>query len=326
MCISFWMVKGEDCPFDTNSNFFSPPPPLSKFNSMDEAHGRVYPNFQNGVEGVVYADPMTPKLDPPDDEPPSLHKGSMELIGQGAVPDPDDPSVLVSPVGASPGGNAFFQGPFHGSPSQQQQRSFPNEQEEEPMSPDDEQQQIGYLISLGSPEEQPNLQFDPFAQKGLDFPQDEFGGMAQNPEEEADPSMHYRPPPGVRALDPLYTERSPTQHDHMEETPHYPDTSADDPNDYGGEEKKMGTDEQLGIMKQHQQHQQRAFMYEMSDEPDLKDGEEDFIPIKREGYRLGEIAAPSPHSVSSENSHQSAAFRSAQELLRKNRRRRMEQQ
>jgi hypothetical protein len=257
--------------------------------SMDEAHG---PAFHG--EGMVYADPATPKLDPPDDEPPSLHKASMELLEQGSVPEEN----MASP-----------------------QRAFPDEQQfhQEPMSPDDEQQSTN-LISLGSPDEQPNPHYDPFAAPSA-FPQNEFGGMVQPPEEEADPSKHYRPPPAVRTLDPLYTAGSPSQHEQMEDSQH-------DPNyHYGGEEKKVGLDEQHEMMMMVEEQEQQQAQFQYNDDPHnmMRNGEEDFIPIKRDGYSLGDgAAAASPHSMSSDNSHQSAAFRSAQELLRKNRRRRME--
>lgn len=267
----------------------------------------------------------------------------MELLGEHeSVPDPDDPSVLLSPPATtSPrAGNAFFAEHYNysvggGSPSRDPRQQ---QHQEPPQSPDDEQQSMN-LISLGSPDEQPILEYDPFAGPNTnanngspDFPQDEFCRQ-RNPHQEhddddddyyeeeggEDSSKHYRPPPAVRTLDPLYTGG---QHSSPPNQQHYDPNNI---NDYIGEEKKMGIDE----------HLQRSFLYDPQhvaaghdDDDGLKSGEEDFIPIKREGYRLNEVAAPSPHSVSSDNSssHQSAAFRSAQELLRKNRRKRQEQQ
>lgn len=186
----------------------------------------------------VYADPVTPKLDPPDDEPPSLHKESTEWSEP--VPDPEDPSVFLSPSVAP--SSVFFQ--------------------TEPLSPEDE--------------DEPN-----------EFPQDEFGAAASST---TGAVFRNRP-------DPIYTGVSPSQHEHMEGTEHF---------GYVGEEKKQ----QLDI-------------------DSMKSGEEDFIPIKRNPYQLtpssGYRAAETPHSVDSLASHHSAAFKSAQELLRKNRRRRQEE-
>ena len=55
-------------------------------------------------------------------------------------------------------------------------------------------------------------------------------------------------------------------------------------------------------------------------------GEEDFIAIKRHGYRLSD--GPSPRSMDSHSmdsrSYQSSALKGAQDILRKNRRRRVE--
>lgn len=97
---------------------------------------------------------------------------------------------------------------------------------------------------------------------------------------------------------PIYTTLSPTQHEYMEDTEHFA---------YEGEEKKQ----QLEI-------------------DSMKSGEEDFIPIKRNPYQLtptggGHRPAGTPNSVDSMASHHSAAFKSAQEVLRKNRRRRQEE-
>ena len=274
--------------------------------SLDE---RVYPVAHNGVEEMMtmtYPDPKTPKLDPPDDEPPSLNKASTELLGRASVPGPEDPLAHLATKKTSPRrGGAQVAGP---------------------LSPDDEQLSAN-LISLGTPEDQPDPTYDPFAEKNMgsvDFPQNEFRGNVAplsshqhggEQQQEERLSRHYRPPPSVRALDPLYSTESskspPTHHDQS---------------DYGGEEKKVGIEEQNEMMETQQQQQQpqyHLFQYDM--DSGLKSGEEDFIPIQREGYRLGGIAGHSPNSVSTEQSHQSAALRGAQEFLRKNRRRRQEQ-
>lgn len=55
----------------------------------------------------------------------------------------------------------------------------------------------------------------------------------------------------------------------------------------------------------------------------LRSGEEDFTPIKRDGYKLGNTPS-SPTSPASVGSTQSAAMRGAQEIIRKKRLKRME--
>ena len=56
----------------------------------------------------------------------------------------------------------------------------------------------------------------------------------------------------------------------------------------------------------------------------MKTGEEDFTPIKRDGYKLGVQSAGSPTSPRSTTSNQSPAMRGAQEIIRKKRLKRME--
>lgn len=332
---------------------------LSRFDnhSMDEALGRHNPNSPNGRrpdappmdhEGyyddkygedgeMMYADPTTPKLDPPDDEPPSLHKMSMEYQqqhpyhgqpGMMVVPDPEDPSVLLSPdttVGFGPDGRHTFFPPGAGdsyrggSPSRQYQQ-HPQQNRRVPLSPDDEQQQ-----PLGDPNS--NMMMDDYDEDGQfvnhEYPQDEFGGFQQQQPSEEEPSVHYRPRPPGRALDPLYTDRSPT-HSDLGVTPagaYYASSPRHgDPTDYVGEEKKVASsaDDPEGV----------GYNHTASQDSNIKSGEEDFIPIKRDGYKLSVKSVISPHSVgeTSESGHQSPAFRGAQELLRKNRRRRLQQE
>lgn len=92
-------------------------------------------------------------------------------------------------------------------------------------------------------------------------------------------------------------------------------TPPDEEDLYSREEKKYAMDEP----------DDPELEFQMSNESDKGNGEEDFIPIKRQGYRLSQTSPRSTESESvGEGSHQSSALRGAQEILKKNRRRRME--
>jgi hypothetical protein len=96
---------------------------------------------------------------------------------------------------------------------------------------------------------------------------------------------------------------SPLGNDYDRPQGHFPMPHPDDNEMYSGaEEKKIGHDN-------------------LSD----KNGEEDFIPIKHNNFQLS-IDGPSPRSMDSmdSHSHQSSALKGAQDILRKNRRRRVE--
>ncbi len=144
--------------------------------------------------------------------------------------------------------------------------------------------------------EDPSVLMSPFAE-----PNTFFHVEPLSPEDEEEPNEFPQDEFGAAVFrnrpDPIYTGVSPSQHEQMEGTEHF---------GYEGEEKKQ----QLEI-------------------DSMKSGEEDFIPIKRNQYQLtpssGQRVAETPQSVDSLASHHSAAFKSAQELLRKNRRRRQEQ-
>mmetsp|Transcript_69754 Transcript_69754/g.105394 ORF Transcript_69754/g.105394 Transcript_69754/m.105394 type:complete len:347 (+) Transcript_69754:3-1043(+) len=96
---------------------------------------------------------------------------------------------------------------------------------------------------------------------------------------------------------------SPLGNDYDRPGGHYPMSPPDDNEMYSGaEEKKIGNDD-------------------LND----KSGEDDFIPIKHNSFQLS-TDGPSPRSMDSidNRSHQSTALRGAQDILRKNRRRRVE--
>lgn len=319
---------------------------------------RHHPNSPNGRRldgppaayggGMMYdedddaPDPATPKLDPPDDEPPSLHKAPVEFS---TVADPEDPSMMLSPPGIETptdlhghtffAGNSYHQRGRSSSPSKHPTRSYPepHSSHDGAMSPEDENRSTN-LISLGSPDEQPHLSYDPFDNHNMmtmqnnsynrdqfDYRQQYQQQQQQQLKEEAEPSIHYRPRSNVRSLDPLYTEKSPT-HSDLGITPHYQHSSPArhaDAIDYGDEEKKAAPEEPERMMRDYQQ---------MSQDSNIKSGDNDDFnimhPPQRHDYGDPESNV-SPQSVGSGSSHQSAAFRSAQEVLRRNRRKRIEE-
>lgn len=124
-----------------------------------------------------------------------------------------------------------------------------------------------------------------------DQPQDEVAAAKQDS----------RPPP--QSLDPFQPGSTPKGH-HPMSPPHEDDTM------YNGEEKKLAMGED-----------------DYRSEAGMKSGEEDFIPMKHNTYHLANEPelAKSPQSVTSDGgSHASAALRGAQEILKKNRRRKLE--
>eukprot|EP00934_Nitzschia_sp_Nitz4_P002055 Nitzschia sp. Nitz4//scaffold95_size97785//40770//43490//NITZ4_004665-RA/size97785-augustus-gene-0.98-mRNA-1//1//CDS//3329560466//2055//frame0 len=259
-------------------------------------------------------EPMYP-LDPPDDQPPSLQKMGVD---PGVVPDPEDPSVVQTPVAQDP---SVHDAQMH------------VQTEQGPVSPTDEQQSA-MLISLGSPATAAH--YDPFA--GLDQqPSHDLLGPPPEPQQQP-PPMAVPPPEATPsypmdkpALQPLDIMDSNMVPEPENETPrgHYPMSPPDEDEAilYGEEKKVVGVDESSGADPPN-----HGLMMQISQESDLKSGEGDFIPIKRDGYRLTttgpENTAPpvmaSPASVTSEGSHTSAALRGAQEILKRNRRRRAE--
>jgi len=248
-----------------------------------QPHGLDQPRFKDSR--VIYGDPAISPMDQPDDdEPPSLHKERFEQL---QAPDLEDPSIAMTPAASlmpwSAANREFFDStnespPHPGSRSQHRSSSMSLD----PNLPEDEQR-TSRLASPESQDEQPEPEYDPF-------------------------SNHLRPPAGEFESDEhsgYYPDQ--LQSKIMEERyGHVPTVD-----DYGGEEKKIAMDDDVGHP-----------VYQMSKDSSLKSGEEDFILIKRDGYQVGGTAATSPSGTESVCSHQSAAFRNAQELIRKNRRRR----
>jgi hypothetical protein len=252
-----------------------------------QPHGLEMPRFKDNRK--IYPDPNTPRLqDPFDDEPPSLQKGHM-AFEQEQVPDPDDPSVVMTPASQlSVGGpNAAFFG-HNGSFSRRGPQQPPSMLLDANL-PEDEQQSVDLIDPL-SGEDQGEPEYDPF-------------------------SNHLRPPPGEFGPEeplPFYQDQLRSKNmtgNTMAGPERYVQITHGD--DYGGEEKKIGIDEHVAIPFDHQKSNEN--------------GEDDFVPIKRDGYQLGSSSVCSPSGVESVGSHKSAAFRSAQELLRKNRRRRQDE-
>jgi hypothetical protein len=261
--------------------------------SIDEAIANRYPlsppGKMNGIDEPIFHDPATPKLDPPDDETGGLMKRSME---EGAHYNHED------------GQQQYYddedgQQQYYDDEDGQQQyydngSRLPYEDVPDPEDP------------IVSPEGEPSVGVRAF------FPEGEFG----DPYYEGEPPQEFQSPPE----EPFEDYPSPqndqfAQEEYDEPQGHYPMSPLDDEyagEDFGAEEKELGFDEP-----------DPGFEFQMSQESDMENGEEDFTPIKREGYSLGGTpkSVVSPASV---DSHQSAALRGAQELLKKNRRKRVE--
>lgn len=228
----------------------------------------------NQEVGAYAGDPATPRMDPPDDEPPSLMKGSMEEAVR----------------------SRNFGG---GSTIQDEQTQFYSLN-----GMDSSQQQHHDYTDVPDPEDpvlSPSVSAHRFFEDG------EFGEGQEQVLDGCPPNNNNN------NVDPNYQQ--PPQDHH----PYVVGGGGDEyDGEFGAEEKKMGYED-----PDHQQHPDIA--YQMSDVSNLEDGEGDFMPIKRDGYSLGRPKSSSAMlPVSPTESHQSAALRSAQDLLKKNRRRRME--
>jgi len=243
-----------------------------------QPYGLGMPRFKDNRK--IYPDPSTPRLEPFDDEPPSLQKGHIPFEQQQQqVPDPDDPSVVMTPASQVSMGNPnarFFN----------RDGTFPRR---EPPQPPNKLLDSN-SVDPKSTDEQGEPEYDPFSNH-LRPPRGEFG-----PEEHL-PYYH----------DQLRSKNSTGSR--MAAQGRYGDVSHAD--DYGGEEKKIGIDEHVTVPLDLQKSNEN--------------GEDDDLPIKRDGYQLGSSSVCTPSGVESVGSHKSAAFRSAQKLLRKNRRRRQEE-
>jgi hypothetical protein len=300
-------------------------PPGKQADNLMEEETHFYED-----DAYAFHDPGTPKLDPPDDEePPRLTPRmsvSEEFEDLGAqqpvpphpphhydnaqvsyddeydVPDPDDP--MLSPEDGEPAivARGFFHDEGGGA------EYYPDENggvepgfEEEyhvPVEPADGVEEPVFEEEYYSEEQQyQNPPEELFVEEGevqYEKEEQEYGG-----------AVHYAPD------DPF----SPPQQQ-LGDAPqgHFPMPPPDDDGMCGGaEEKKFGMDEQDGVPN--------TIDYD-------KTGEEDFIPIMRDGYRLSE-QSPTGRSIVSQasldsQSQQSSALRGAQEILKKNRRKRVE--
>jgi hypothetical protein len=317
-------------------------PPLFLYCSFDEGIASRYPVSPPGKQADsmmeeephfydddAFRDPGTPKLDPPDDEEPprltprmSISEEFEDLGAQQPVPpsphyyddpqlshhneddglDPDDP--MVSPEGGEPAiaTGGFFQDEDGGAEyySGKEEGVQPGFEEEYHTQPAHGGEELGFEEAYYGEEQQ--YQSPP---KELFVNVEDGEVQHENEEQEYGDAVHYAPD------DPF----SPSQKQ-LGDVPqgHFQMPPPDDDDMYGAaEEKKVGMDEQ--------DVDPNTIGYE-------KTGEEDFIPIMRDGYRLSE-PSPTGRSIASQasldsQSHQSSALRGAQEILKKNRRKRVE--
>lgn len=222
----------------------------------------------------MYDDPTTPKIEPPEEEPPRLQKASTELTPVSQVPDPEDLSDVMTPANTT-GPYSTGRGP---SPFGQPQQ-FGNERSESIHDP-----QIAATQS--------SHEYNQFSSIHAMQVSSELGPGEVFIQEFDDGDRTSRKNVG----DALHAQHNISKGIHLSAST----ASGQDANDPG-----------IG--------------HQSSQDSGLKSGEEDFIPIKRDGYQLGQQAIISPSGGDSVGSHKSVAFRNAQELLRKNRRKRQEE-
>ena len=336
-------------------------PALTNF-SMDEANASRYPVSPPGMRTDVGEVASTQKMDPPDDEPPSLtspkqrevdgvspanyeeHNGQYPQYygeGQGA-PDPEDPMPLASPEPVQNGDGKFFtpENQAYYAPPENAGGGDPN-QNYDPAHQD-------YYVAEG---DNHGYNVDPsaggeYAQNDFPSPHEQFTTPMSDAygQGEGQYGHDFAPPDG------RFPSHYPPQDGHFPtENDVYPPAHATSPHEefatedftlpsdaegdqfgeggdvypphgepyYESEEKKVAQDE----------HGENGMGYKPA--PLTVDTDAEFTPIKREGYKLG--PSPSPRSQLSAKSNetgtpvsQSSALRGAQELLKKNRRRRLE--
>jgi hypothetical protein len=270
---------------------------------IDEAIANRFPlsppGKMNGIDEPIFHDPPTPKLDPPDHTPPSMMKRSIEEAasynqedGQPQYYDDDDGQQQYYE-------NDDGQQQYYENDDGQQQyydnggQQLPYEDVPDPEDP------------IVSPEGEPSVSASAF------FPEGEFGDQYY----EGEPPQEFQPPPEEPFEDYPSPQNDQFAQEEYDRPPdHYPMSPLDDDfveEDFGVEEKKIGFDEPDPVIE-----------FQMTQESDMENGEDDFTPIKRDGFSLGTPRSIVSHT--SVESHQSAALRAAQELLKKNRRRRVE--
>jgi hypothetical protein len=307
---------------------------------IDEAIASRFPLSPPGTSrgGNRAADPDTPRLDPPEDEPPSLRSyngddnafDGPEQDSYNDPTDPDDPMASPEPVENA----RFFDqqqqvGEYYESPVMQ------NGPGGEYYSPD--QEYYGNPAQEGQPDQEyyreddgayQSPHGDQYAEEeqyGLDGQYEaQRGSFSPQNDQYSQEDGHYPHPDDGQYGDGEFDGHPDDQGHHGTPGGHYPMSPGDEvyaPGDdhvFENEEKKFGghVDNAAGRGLQ------------------INTGEDDFVPIKRDGYTLGQhTGAPSPKNIISPQStgtgdqsaiSKSSALRGAQELLKRNRQRRME--
>jgi hypothetical protein len=288
-------------------------PPGKQAGNMMEEETHFY-------DDEAFHDPGTPKLDPPDDEEPprltprmSISEEFEDLGAQQPVLRPphyyDNPQVSYDDEDDVPEPDVPMLSPESGEPAIVTGGFMQNEGVGAEYISDEEGVEPGFEEEYYA--EPPVFEEDYYGeeQQYQNPPEELFvdDGEVQYEKEEQEhgDTVHYAPD------DPF----SPSQQQ-LGDAPqgHFPMPPPDNDDMCGAaEEKKFGMDEQ-DVVPNIIDHE--------------KTGEEDFIPIMRDGYRLSE-QSPTNRSIASHTSldsqsHQSSALRGAQEILKKNRRKRVE--
>ena len=309
---------------------------------MDEAIGSRFPVSPPGKRNDDGQKVSSQKMDPPDDEPPSLTKqregdGAPQLsyeendgqypeyYGEGeGPPDPEDPMPMASPEAAhgqgtgdrffSPGNETYYMSPENADQGEEDQDYDPAHQDYYGTEPTEDDNDRGYM--------EPG---DEYAQNGFPSPHEQFstpmsdgygrGGDQYAGDYDAYPTQDRGfSPPGDAKYAPDFSPR-----DEFATEDFTLPSDGEGERQYGGADPYYGSSEEKKAQEEHGNKTGALTI----------DTDAEFTPIKREGYKLG--PSPSPRSQLSSRSNeagtpvsQSSALRGAQELLKKNRRRRLE--
>jgi hypothetical protein len=317
---------------------------------IDEAIASRFPLSPPGTtRGGNRVDPDAPRLDPPEDEPPSLNKresldgvsydeegsafGGQEQDLYNDPTDPDDPMASPEPIQNDQFFNQQQQqqgGEYYETPDKQNgpggEYYSPDQDYYETPAQGGQPGQEYYQEGDGAYQSPGGDQYTEDEQCGMDGQYEAERGSFSPPNDQYSPEDGHYPHPDDGQYYPeedgQYDGHPDGQGHHDTPGGHYPMSPADDVYSTGDdhvfeEEKKVGG------------HLDRAAARGLQ----INTGEDDFVPIKRDGYTLGQQngvppaarSMTSPKSTGDQTSvSQSSALRGAQELLKRNRQRRME--
>ena len=351
------------------SNFAYPPSPLFSADndsrrefSVEDVGGHIRNSFKESFG--------SPRMDPPDDEPPSLKKEYMEDFNPSysQYPDPDTPAVesnlhvqgffggeqrlrvnahgpiitdgfpnqYVSPESLSPSHEQYFQEPlthdeeqyYQQTPSQRNDEYYDDAGDATPHDgeyygenmegphdqyyEEDEYPNGQYYQEGPSPANGDYYQVEPPTPAAASYYEEESG--PNNPRYYEDEPTYYEDAQyyqGNGQLEPEDDDNVEAEGSPFSKATYGASRPATNEDDYNGtDEKKIGLDKE--DMDSHSQLDNSADFFGKDGQP------ERFIDTSSQPY--------SPHSggLDSGKSHQSPAMRGAHEILKRNRRRRLE--